>query len=38
MYGTAQFKINIYTHVILELFNKFVRPLVSFMQAHDPMS
>ena len=37
-YGTPQFKLEIYTHVTLELFNKFVEPLTSFMQAHDPVS
>ena len=34
-YGTAQFKIDIYTRVTLELFNKFVKLLVSYMRVHD---
>ena len=33
--GTAQFKLDIYTHVALELFNKFVEPLTSYTQAHN---
>ena len=37
-YGKAQFKFYIYTHVALELFNKFVKLLASFMQAHDAIS
>ena len=35
IYGIAQFKLEIYTCVALELFNKFVKPLVSYMGAHD---
>ena len=31
--GTAQFKLDIYMCVALELFNKFVKPLVSYIQA-----
>ena len=30
-YSTAQFKLDIYTHVALELFNKFVELLASYM-------
>ena len=30
MYGTAQFKLDNYTRVALELLNKFVGPLLSF--------
>ena len=34
-YNTAQFKLDIYTCIALELFNKFVDTLTSFMQKHD---
>ena len=38
IYGTAQPKFDIYMRVALELFNKFVKPLVSYMRAHDTIS
>ena len=34
----AQFKLDNETSVALELFTKFVGPLMSFTQAYDPMS
>ena len=37
-YSTAQFKLNIKMHVTLELLDKFVGPLMSFMQVHDSIS
>ena len=37
-YGTDQFKRDIEGCVILEWLDKFVRTLVSLMQAHDPIS
>ena len=37
-YSTAQFKLDIYTRVTLELFNKFVEPLVTYTRAHDTIS
>ena len=33
-YGTAQFELDIYTHVAVELFNKFVELLASFRWVH----
>ena len=37
-YGTAQFKLDIYTCVTLELPDKFVWLLASFTWVHDPIS
>ena len=37
-YGTAQFKLDIYTCVAQELFNKFVKPLASYTRVHDTIS
>ena len=37
IYGTAQFKLDIYMSVALESF-KFVKPLASYTRAHDTMS
>ena len=34
-YGTAQFKLDIYMRVAMELFNKYVKLLVSYMPVHD---
>ena len=38
IYGTAQFKLDIYTCVTLELFNQFVEPLASYTRVHDTIS
>ena len=37
-YITAQFKLDNETCVALELFDKFIRLLMSFTQAYDPIS
>ena len=34
-YGTAQFKIDIHMHILVQSLEKFVRQLASFSQAHD---
>ena len=34
-YGTVQCKLDIYTCVAQEFFNKFVEPVASYMRAHD---
>ena len=36
--SVAQFKLDIYMHVTLELFNKFVKLLASYMRVHDTIS
>ena len=38
MYGTAQFKLEIYTCAALELFNKLVELLASYKRADDTIS
>ena len=38
MYGTAEIKLDIYMCVALELFNKLVEPLASYMRVHDTIS
>ena len=38
IYGTAQFKLDIYTCIKLELFNKFVELLASYTPVHDTIS